>query len=72
LSTLSDAVSALKNVVLMQERLDVVRREISEISSRLGRLNEKVGGLELRVVRIETLIEAASGRPASPPRIEGK
>jgi archaellum component FlaC len=71
MSTLGDAVSALKNVVLMQERLDVVRTEISGISSRLGRLNEKVSGLELRIVRIETLIESASGRAGSIPRLEG-
>ncbi|MBB4859789.1 hypothetical protein HNO88_003121 [Novosphingobium chloroacetimidivorans] len=69
---MSDAVSALKNVVLMQERLDVVRREILEISSRLGRLNDKVGGLELRIVRMETLIEAASRGAGSLPQIEGQ
>jgi hypothetical protein len=70
LSTLGDAVTALKHVVLMQERLDVVRVEIGEISSRLTRLNEKVSGLELRIVRIETLIESASGRAGFVPRLE--
>jgi hypothetical protein len=71
MSTLGDAVAALKNVVLMQERLDVVRRELEDISSSVERLGDDVVALDRRMVRIETMIEMTTGRGASPPRLEG-
>ncbi|QNE32636.1 hypothetical protein F1C10_12260 [Sphingomonas sp. NBWT7] len=71
MSAVNDAFSALKNVVLMQERLDVVRRELGELRATVGTLNDRVIGLDRRLVRIETMIEMTRGSGSSVPRIEG-
>ena len=71
MSALGDALSALKNVVLMQERIDNIRGDMSRTADDLRSLTEKVLSLDSRVVRIETMIEM-SVRAGSPPRIEGQ
>jgi hypothetical protein len=70
MSALSDALAALKNVVLMQERIDVMRTEQVRISDDVRGLNDYVLAVDKRVVRIETMIEMSSRAGASP-RIEG-
>jgi hypothetical protein len=69
MSAIRDALSALKNVVLMQERLDVMRAEQGRISEDVRGLNDYILSVDKRVVRIETMIEM-SGRAGSSPRIE--
>lgn len=70
MSAVNDALSALKNVVLMQERLDVLRAEQARINDDVRGLNEYVQALDKRVVRIETMIEMTTMRGGQP-RIEG-
>lgn len=70
MSGLNDALTALKNVVLMQERLDVLRRELTVLSTTVGKLDEKVVNVNERLIRIETMIEIYERR-AGQPRIEG-
>ena len=70
MSALSDALAALKNVVLMQERLDVMRSAQEQINNDLRGLNDYVLSVDKRVVRIETMIEM-SARSGNLPRIEG-
>ncbi|HEX8553620.1 MAG TPA: hypothetical protein VF695_02830 [Sphingomonas sp.] len=65
---MSDALTGLKNVVLMQERLDVMRREMSELSSDVGKINDRVVDIDRRVARIEGMIEMSRGG-GTPPRI---
>jgi hypothetical protein len=69
MSAIRDALSALKNVVLMQERLDVMRAEQGRISEDVRGLNNYILSVDKRVVRIETMIEMSS-RASSTPRIE--
>jgi len=69
-SALGDALTALKSVVLMQERLDVMRQEQARIAEDVRGLNDYVLSVDKRVVRIETMIEM-TGRAALPPRLEG-
>ena len=71
MSTLSDAVAALRNVVLMQERLDVIRGELRDLSLTVEKVQAYAVSLDKRIVRIETLIEVSGGRSA-PRRIEEK
>ncbi len=71
MSGLNDALSALKNVVLMQERLDVLRREMTDLSTTVAKIEDKVIGINDRLIRIETMIEMSRGGTVSPPRIEG-
>jgi hypothetical protein len=70
-SAAGDAFAALKNVMLMQERIDGLRADIGRSSEDLKALTEKVFSIDKRVVRIETMIEM-SGRGVGdgPPRIE--
>jgi predicted nuclease with TOPRIM domain len=68
---MANAFEALKNVMLMQERIEGMKREMSRSSDDLRTLTEKVFDLDKRVVRIETMIEMAGARGPQSPRIEG-
>ncbi len=70
MSAFSDAFAALKNVLLMQERLDSMRSDIGRISGDLKTLTEKVGSINDRVIRIETMIEMTGRQATQQPRIE--
>ena len=57
MSLLSDAYSALKNVVLMQERLDSVRIDLATTTGDLKALGEKVVDIDKRLYAIERMME---------------
>ncbi|HEV7340938.1 MAG TPA: hypothetical protein VGN68_04830 [Sphingopyxis sp.] len=67
---MSDAFAALKNVMLLEERIEGLRSDMSRSADDLRSLTEKVHSLDKRVLRIETMIEM-SGRGDNQPRIEG-
>ncbi len=69
MSTFGDALAALKNVVLMQERLQVVQRAMDELANRVDGLGDYAVSLDKRLVRIETMVEMTRGN--GQPRIEG-
>jgi archaellum component FlaC len=69
-STLGDALSALRSVVLMEDRLSRVEQEMAGMAADLSNVQTYLHELDKRVVRIETMIEM-SARSPSPPRIEG-
>jgi hypothetical protein len=71
MSALGDALAALKNVVLMQERLDVMRSDLSRTAEDVRGLNDYISAVDKRVIRIETMIEM-TGRAGSQSRIEDK
>lgn len=71
MSAIGDALAALKNVVLMQERLDVLRTEQVRLTEDVRGLNDYILSVDKRVVRIETMIEMTS-RADGQPRIEGR
>lgn len=73
MSTLGDAVKALRTVLLMQEDVRSLKDAAQAQSERLAKLAEAHAELRDRVSRIEGMIEGAamaSGR-AAPPRIDG-
>lgn len=69
MSALSDALAALKNVVLMQERIGVMQKDIARLTGVVDGLNDYTVAIDKRVVRIETMIEVTRGGTA-PPQIE--
>lgn len=69
MSALGDALAALKNVVLMQERLDVMRSDLSRTAEDVRGLNDYISAVDKRVIRIETMIEMTV-RAGSQSRIE--
>ena len=71
MSSVSDAFAALKNVMLMQERIDGLRNDITKNTVDLNRLTDRVFDLDKRIVRIETMIEMTERQATQPPRIEG-
>ena len=56
MSTLKDVVSALKEVLLLTDKVDRAGRMLSEIS---GELRDH----DRRLVRLETMVEVARGQP---------
>ena len=68
MSSIGDALAALKSVVLMQERLDAMRMEQGRVAEDLRGLNSYILSVDRRVVRIETMIEMTT-RPGGPPQI---
>ncbi len=69
LSTIKDALSALKSVMIMQSQLAEMRKDMDIASSDLRGLKDYTHGIDKRVVRLETLVEAAS-MTSSRPQIE--
>ena len=69
MSTLSEALVALKNIVLLQERLEYVQRDVARVAADVGGVNDYARDIDKRVVRIETMIEMSRGGDG-PPRIE--
>lgn len=70
MSALSEAFNALKNTMLLQERIDALRGDMIRNADDFRALTEKVGSIDKRLVRIETMVEISTGRGAQP-RIEG-
>ena len=71
MSAIGDALAALKSVVLMQERLDVMRTEQGRIAEDVRGLKDYIVSVDRRLVRIETMIEMTAPRGPQPPQIEG-
>ncbi len=69
MSTMGDALAAIRNVVLMQERLHVLTRKVDRLADDVRDTNDYVLSVDKRVIRIETIIEMGRGGSASP-RIE--
>jgi hypothetical protein len=68
-SALSDALAALKNVILLQERLDVVRSDLSNTAGDLKTLTEKVADIDKRLYAVEKVIDLGA-RQSGQKRIE--
>jgi hypothetical protein len=69
-SSLGDALEAIRNVVLMQERLEVMDRKVDRLASDVKGLSDYAAAIDKRVVRIETIVEMGV-RSSAQPRIEG-
>jgi archaellum component FlaC len=68
-STLGEAFAAFRNVMLLQERMDVMGRKLDRMSDDLKGLTDYAQAIDRRVVRIETMIEV-SRQGSRAPRIE--
>ncbi|MDN4631947.1 hypothetical protein [Sphingomonas sp. PvP056] len=70
MSSLGDALEAIRNVVLMQERLEVMDRKVDRLANDVKGLSDYAAAIDKRVVRIETIVEMGV-RSNAQPRIEG-
>ena len=72
MSSLGDAFAALKNVMLLHERLEGVQKEVERLSDDLKGLNRYAVEIDRRVARIEGVMEgyqrasAGARRPRLP------
>jgi len=71
MSAFGGAMKALKDVVLMQERIRVLREDVAGLSANVDGLSDYALSIDKRVVRIETMIEMTTGRSGPPPQIKG-
>jgi hypothetical protein len=69
-SAFGDAMIGLKNVMLMQERIDGLRGDIAQTAQDLRTVTEKVQNLNERVIRIETMIDMSRPSGGTVPRID--
>jgi hypothetical protein len=68
MSTLGDAVSAIKAVLLMQNNIERLEREVERQGQDIAGLREAMGLINNRLIRIETMIEMST---RNQPRVEG-
>lgn len=75
MSALGDAFAALKNVILMQDKLERMQKQIDASATDLRGLRDYAVEIDKRVARIEGIMEGvarASAAPKSPRRISKK
>ena len=68
MSSLGDAFAALKNVMLLHERLEGVQKDVERLTTDLRDLNRYAVEIDKRVARIEGVMEGygrAAGASAS-------
>ena len=71
MSAVGDVLGALKNVLLLQERMWVMERTLDQLTRNVDGLNAYAVAIDKRVVRIETMIEMTASRGSQPPLIGG-
>lgn len=69
MSAFSDALKALKKVVLIEEHITRLQQDLGGLADDIRRTRDYAAEIDKRVVRIETMIEMSSRQP-SQKRIE--
>jgi len=67
MSGLGDAFAALKNVMLLHERMERVQKDVERFTGDLRDTNRWVADIDRRVARIEGVMEGYQ-RASTPPR----
>jgi hypothetical protein len=67
-SSLGDAFAALKNVMLLHERLEGVQKDVERLSEDVKGLNRYAVEIDRRVARIEGVMEGYQRASATPRR----
>lgn len=70
MSGIGEAVVALKNVMLLHERVEDLQKELERLASKQDQMSASITDIDKRLVRTETLVEVAMAR-REPPRLEG-
>ncbi|WP_374405341.1 hypothetical protein [Pelagerythrobacter sp.] len=63
MSTLRDALDGVKSILLLQNDVRNLEKEVERQRDALGELGDDFVALDKRVVRIETMIEMSAGQP---------
>ena len=70
MTALGDAFATIKNVMLLQERVEGVQRDVQRLNVDVRGLNDYIVAVDKRVIRIETMIEMNDRQAAQQPRIK--
>jgi len=71
-SAFGDALNAVREVILLNSRVEALDQRITNLASDMDGLADLVSGLRDRVSRLEGFLEgAAAASRERPPRIEG-
>ena len=71
MSTIRDALDGIKSILLLQNDVRNLEKEVERQRDAVDELGDDMVALDKRIVRIETMIEMSTGRGGQPPRIEG-
>lgn len=71
MSTIGNALNALKQVILLQDRVERMEGQLENIADDIDGLADVAHDLDKRLVRIETMIEMTARAGNRPPEIEG-
>jgi len=72
LSSLGDALEALRSVILMQANIERVDEQVAKLADDMRGLRDYAVGIDKRLVRLETMVELTTGRrPPGRPLLEG-
>lgn len=71
MSTIRDAMEGVKSILLLQNDVRNLEKEVSRQRDAVDELGDDIVSLDKRIVRIETMIEMSVSRGSQPPRIEG-
>jgi archaellum component FlaC len=73
MGTVSDILAGIKQVILLQENVDRLRRDVEVLARDVGRIRDYAGDIDRRVARIEGVMEgygrATAARPSRQPRL---
>lgn len=69
MSTLGDALKALKTVLLIEENVSRLQQDVGSLSDEVRRIRDYAGEIDKRVVRIETMIEMTARTPRQAPQL---
>ena len=70
MTALGDAFATIKNVMLLQERVEGVQRDVQRLNVDVRGLNDYIVAVDKRVIRIETMIEMNDRQAVQQPRIK--
>lgn len=70
MSTIRDALDGIKSILLLQNDVRNLEKEVERQRDAIDELGDDMVALDKRIVRIETMIEMSVGRGAQLPRIE--
>ena len=71
MSTIRDALEGVKSILLLQNDVRNLEKEVAHQRDALDEVGDDIIGLDKRLVRVETIIEVFSPRGLQPPRLEG-
>ena len=71
MSTIRDALEGIKSIMLLQNDVRNLEKEVERQRDGIDDLGDDFVALDKRIVRIETMIEMSTGRSGQLPRIEG-